>query len=178
MSGIIVANKDEVISISAPNVYGANFSMSVYSQADNSWVATNQPMTEYIDVFTPENQTVTVAALTGDSIIECSNATNFIINDVIQIKDHIYKIKEISGNIVTINNKLYEDINPGDIFNRVGNMSLYYITLNIESSGDYLIRAKESLYGLEITDSLKVVPKSVEDMYKDIKNLELAILGN
>jgi hypothetical protein len=31
MSGVIIVNKDETISISVPDIYGADFKLSIYS---------------------------------------------------------------------------------------------------------------------------------------------------
>lgn len=177
MSGVIIANKDETISISAPDIYGANFKISIYSQTDNSWVLTNQPMTEYLDAITENNQTVSVAANEGDNIVTISDTSLMNVSEIIKIKSYYYRIIKITGNDITLHQALKENLVVDDIANISGNMSLYYIELNIADSGDYLIRAKDITFGLEITDSLKVVPKSIETMVKDIKNLEYAILG-
>jgi hypothetical protein len=177
MSGVIIANKDETISISAPDIYGANFNISIYSQTDNAWVLTNQPMSEYMDVFVENNQTVQSIANEGDTVVTISDASGMNISDIIKIKSYVYRITKIAGNDITIHQALKENLVVNDTANIVGNMSLYYIELNIADSGDYLIRAKDQTFGLEITDSLKVVPKSIETMVKDIKNLEYAILG-
>jgi len=178
MSGIIIANKNETISISAPDIYGASFNISILSQATNSWIITNQPMTEYLDIFITNNQTVQANGILSDTSITISNATNFNIGDIINIKNFYYRINNISGNIITLHTGLQENILIGDIANRSGNMALYYIQLNITTPGDYLIRAKDSIFGIEITDSIKVVQKSIETMAQDIRNLEYAILGN
>jgi len=162
MSGIIVANNNETISISAPDTYGATFNISVYSNATNTWVLVNQPMTEYMDNFTIDNQTVAVAALTGDTLVTISDAINFLPGDIINIKNFYYRIKSITANVLTLHIPLMEDLVIGDIANKAGNMSLYYIQVNIPTIGEYLIRAKDSTFGLEITDSLKVVEKSIE----------------
>jgi hypothetical protein len=177
MSGVIIVNKDETISISAPDIYGAAFKISIYSQTDKNWVLTNQPMTEYVDVITENNQTVSANVNGGDTVITISDASGIVVSEIIKIKSYYYRITKISGNEITLHKGLKENIVIGDSANISGNMSLYYIELNIADSGDYLIRAKDAVFGLEITDSLKVVPKSIETMVKDIKNLEYAILG-
>jgi len=177
MSGIIIANKDETITISAPDVYGAVFKISIFSQSDNTWVLSNQDMTEYIDIVDENNQTVKTDVNKGETKINISDASEMGINDIIKLKNYIYRITEISSNDITIHTGLKENLVVDDEANIVGNMALYYIQLNIEDTGDYLIRARDSIFGLEITDSLKVVPKSIETMAKEIKNLEYAILG-
>jgi len=177
MSGVIIANKDETVSITAPDIYGANFKISIYSQTDQTWVLTNQPMTEYIDVITENNQTVSADASKGDKIVSISDASAMNVGDIIKIKSYYYRITKIDVNDITLHQPLKENVVTDDTANISGNMSLYYIQINIADTGDYLIRAKDTSFGLEITDSLKVVPKSIETMVKDIKNLEYAILG-
>jgi len=178
MSGILIANTDDTISISAPDVYGANFKLSLYSQTLGSWTIQDAQMIEYLDSFTVNSQTVASVASIGDTTIDITDATGFTINDTIIIKSFVYRITAISSNSITLHNPVQENLIIGDIANASGNMSLYHITLNISDIGNYLIRAKDMVYGIEITDSVKVVEKSIETMVRDIKNLEYAILGN
>ena len=177
MSGVIIANKDETISISAPDIYGANFKISIYSQADKAWVLSNQDMTEYMDAFTENNQTVNAQASKESTVVTLSDAADMNIGDIITIKSYTYRIIAITGNDITLHTGLLEDVAVDDAANRSGNMGIYYIELNIADSGDYLIKSKDLKYGLEIVDSLKVTPKSIDTLAKEIKNLEYAILG-
>jgi len=177
MSGVIIANKDEIISISAPDIYGADFKLSIYSQTDNAWVLSNVQMSEYMDNFTVNEQTVQAVASKDDTVVTISDASNMSIGDVIIIKSYTYRITSIQGNNINVHFGLKEDLIIGDIANIAGNMSLYYIELNIADSGEYLIKAKDTIYGIDIVDSLKVTPKSIDTLAKEIKNLEYAILG-
>jgi len=178
MSGILIKGKDETISISAPDIYGADFKLSILEQSSGTWIIVDQNMSEYQDAFTENNQTIATAAAKGDSMIECSDGSGFAIGDVIIIKNFSYRIVSIQTNNINIHTALKEDIIIDDICNLAGNTSLYYSSINLANVGDYLIRAKSSIFGLDIRDSIRVEPKSMKDMYKDIKNLELAILGN
>jgi len=177
MSGVIIANKDETISISAPDIYGAEFKISIYSQTDKSWVLSNEIMTEYIDTFTENNQTVSEDASKEDTYVVISDASEMNVGDIIALKNYIYRIVSINGNTITVHRPLLEDLVVDDIANISGNMAIYYIELNIADVGDYLIKAKDLKFGLEIVDSLKVTPKSIDTLAKEIKNLEYAILG-
>ena len=177
MSGVIIANKEEIISISAPDIYGANFLISIFSQDTNSWVLSNTQMLEYIDLVEDFSTTVAVPKGLGEDRAEL-NETDFVVGDVIKIKNFIYRVTKIENNLIYLHSPLKEDVIEGDEVYRVGNMSLYYIKVTLSDAGDYIIRAKDQVFGLEITDSIKVVPKSIDTMAKEIKTLEYAILGN
>jgi hypothetical protein len=178
MSGILIKGKDEIISISAPDIYGADFKISILEQASGTWIITDQDMSEYQDVYTENNQTISADATKGDTSVLCSDASGFSVNDVVIIKNFYYRVNSVNDNTIMLHSPLREDLVIDDICNLSGNTSLYYVTVNLSNIGNYLIRAKSELFGLDIRDSIKVEPKSMKDMYKDIKNLELAILGN
>jgi hypothetical protein len=178
MSGVLIANKNETISISAPDVYGADFKISIYSQSSNEWVLSNAPMQEYIDNIVSVSEYITENVPKDATSIPVSDSSGFHIGEIIKIKNFFYRISKIENNIIYTHVSVYEDLERNEIIENAGNMSLYYIEVNLSEPGDYIIRAKDSLFGLDITDSLKVVPKSIEAMAKEIKNLEYAILGN
>jgi hypothetical protein len=130
-------------------------------------------MTEYLDDFVENNQTVSEDAAKEDTNVVISDASEMTVGDIITLKNYTYRIVAINGNTITIHIPLLEDLAVDDI----GNMAIYYIELNIADVGDYLIKATDLKYGLEIVDSLKVTPKSIDTLAKEIKNLEYAILG-
>ena len=136
MSGVIIANKDETVSITAPDIYGANFKISIYSQTDQTWVLTNQPMTEYIDVIITNNQTVTSTASIGDTIVSISDASAMNVGDVIKIKSYYYRIIKIDINNITLHQALKENVVINDTANinravySVGNSNANFIMSN------------------------------------------------
>jgi hypothetical protein len=178
MSGVLIANKDEKISISAPDIYGASFKISIFSQETNLWVLSNEQMIEYTDPVPVVESSSAEDRPKDSSTLEIQDASNFIAGEIIKIKNFIYRILKKENNTLFLHKPLFEDIEIDDVVTLVGNMSLYYINVNLPDSGDYLIRAKDNIFSLDITDSIKVVPKSIERMVNDIKTLEYAILGS
>ncbi len=178
MSGVLIANKDETISISAPDIYGANFKISIFSQSLNTWLISNKVMEEYEDVVDAAETYVAIPKPKDDNNLEVNNSSLFFIGDIIKVQNYFYRIINKENNILFLHTTLKEDISENDLVTKRGNMSLYWVQVNISEPGDYIIRAKDSVFGLEITDSIKVVPKSIETMAKEIKTLEYAILGN
>jgi len=178
MSGVLIANKDETITISAPDVYGANFSISIFSQESKEWVVSNQTMFEYKETIMSASTLISSDALKDDETIEVEDASVFYIGDIILISSYIYRIINIVDNIISLHISLRNNLYISTLVKRTGNLSLYYAKVNLSEIGDYIIRAKAPADGLEITDSLKVVPKSIETMANEIKTLEYAILGS
>ena len=177
MSGVLIAKQNETISISAPDIYGANFKLSIFSQKNNNWILSNQEMLEYIEEVEEYSTNISNNFLKEDIIIEVEDASFFDISDIIKINSFYYRITKIESNLLTLHTSLKEDIPESSPVERVGNLSLYYLIVNIEEPGDYIIKAKDSIFGISITDSIKVVPKSIDTLANDIKNLEYAILG-
>jgi hypothetical protein len=177
MSGILIANKNEKINISAPDVYGAVFKISVFSQDTNQWIITNAEMDEYVDATDDISVISNIEGLKGDNAIEVDHPELIEIGYIIKINNFYYRVKAKNNNKLFLHMKLKNIVSVDSQITVEGNMALYYLDVNISVPGDYLIRAKDTVFGLEITDSIKVVPKSIETMVKDIKNLEYAILG-
>jgi len=177
MSGVIIANKDEVITISAPDVYGADFKISIFSQVNSSWELTNEEMREYLDVVDDIKTNIIGDYVIGNDKIEVKDVNGLAIGSIVSLSNYYYRIIGIVNNFIYLHKGLFSDLSDNDELVLEGNMSLYYCNVNIAEPGDYLIRARDSVFGLEIIDNIKVVPKSIETMVKDIKNLEYAILG-
>jgi hypothetical protein len=175
---ILVKNKSERITISAPNHYGASFTLGVYNQDNSTWVQNGIPMTESVEPFTIDETTIDGDFTKGTKEITVADGTNITPGDVREIKNYIYGVASVDGNNITLAKELKEGITTGDTCNRVGNMGLFYADVTIDTSGDYLIQAKDTVYGAKTTDSIKVVDKDINTMANEIKQLEYAILGN
>ncbi len=177
MNGILIKDKDEIITISCPQRYEAQFKLSVLRQTDNEWVVSNLDMNEVLEPFDNLSTTIVGDFLKGVDSIEVSDSTGIVVADKLKLLNFVYDVKNIDGNFITITN-LKEDIVDGTSLDRSGASGLYQVTVNLDTVANYVFTAKDSKFGLQVTDSIKVEPRSVEQMYKDIKNLEYAILGS
>jgi len=180
--GSIIANKDEIVNISTQDLYGASFKISVLQQETGEFILKNADMEEYKDVLNEGDEDlvfeVAKDAQKNRTLVELKDSEDLRVNDVVSLGDHIYRVKSIKNNRVVLHKGLYEDIAKDSEIKLKTNLALYFIKLKIKEPGDYIIRAQDLKYGLDITSVLKVVPKSIETMSKDIKNLSYAILGN
>ena len=173
-----VANKNERVAINFPNYFDAQPKVSIMKEIDSAWVVQEQSMTEFIDSsIVANNTTVSFGSVKGNKSVTISDATGFVIGDVVQVKNYYYRIVGINGVTITLHTELYENVIIGDIFNRSGNTGVYYYNVNIADVGDYIVKSESTKFSITATNYLKVVSKSADDMYRDIVNLELAILG-
>lgn len=178
MTGIFIQNISSPAEIVTNDVYGASFKVDILDQSDGTYLAQNISMQELIEPITTVSTTVVNNQVIGDAIIELTSVVNIAVTDRIKIGNYTYKIVSLIGNNITLNKGLYENISGGSTVTKQGNLGIYKVDLEIADLGIYTLIAKDSIFGLSSTNMIKVVPKSLETMYKDIKNLEYAILGN
>ena len=177
MTGIFVKNEVQPAQIIATGYYGCSFNVSVYDQNDNIYLFQNilmEELKEPITAFITNNISNQVIS---EDLIELSTVAGLNVSDRVQIGNYIYSISNISGSSIKISKGLYENIPSGTTVQRVGNLGIYKTDLIFVDIGIYTLIGKDSVFGLSSSQMIKVVPKSVETMYKDIKNLEYAILG-
>ena len=178
MTGIFVKGVEGISEIIASNYYGADFKISIFNQETETFIVQNISATEIkepitiVSVSTSANQSIDDINIVLDSI------TGFSIGDRILIGNYIYKIINIFGNSITIHKGLLENLIGGTSCTKKGNLGIYKVPLTMQDLGEYTLIAKDNIFGLSTVKMIKVVPKSIEAMYNDIKTLEYAILGN
>ena len=178
MNGIFIKDEDCIAEIVANEFYGADFKASIFDQDNNDYLVENLSMVELsepLDVNVSTNNTSNQVA--GDTTIELDSIDNLSVSDRVKIGNYIYKIIQILNNNITIGKGLYENVSSGTAVTNVGNLGIYKLDLNISTLGNFTLIGKDTTFGLKVTKMIKVLPKSLETMYKDIKNLEYAILG-
>jgi len=178
MDGIYIVNEDGIAQIVANDYFGAYFKCNIFNQDDNTYLQENLSMTEIEEPYDTNSTTTDGNHDSGVSSISLSDSSGFSISDRVKIGNYIYKITNIDGNSITTHKPLYENISDGSSVDRVGNLGIYKVSLNIDTLGTYTLIGKDTVFGLNTTKMIKVVPKSIAEMYKDIKNLEYAILGS
>jgi len=178
MTGIFIQNQAGTAEIVANGYYGASFNAHVYNQDTDTYLQENIAMSELIEPVTAFNTSVTSNVNTGDESVELNDITDLNVSDRIQIQNYIYNITNIIGNVVYLGKPLRENITSGVNVERVGNLGVYKAQITVVEKGVFTLIGKDSVFGLNSTKIIKVVPKSLETMYKDIKNLEYAILGS
>jgi len=177
MTGIFIQNIESPAQIVTPGVYGADFKCSIYNQENNTFLMENLQLIELIEPITITTTSITNNYIKDETEIELNSTIGFIVSDRIKINNYIYSISAIFGNNITLSKGLKENITAGDSASKKGNLGIYKLDLLLSDMGDYTLIAKDNIFGLNISQMIKVVPKSLETMYKDIKNLEYAILG-
>jgi hypothetical protein len=178
VTGIFIQDEDGTAEIVANGYYGADFKVDIFDQDLNVYLGQNLAMTELQEPITSFSDVTIGNQVQGDVNIALSSVTGLFVSDRIKIGNYIYKVISIIGNNITIEKALKENISAGGNVSKQGNLGIYKISLNIGDIGTYTLIGKDSIFGLTVSKMIKVVPKSLETMYKDIKNLELAILGS
>lgn len=178
MTGIFIKNETSPAQIVATGYYGCSFNVSVFNQDTNVYIVQNILMEELKEPISLFTNTTLSNQVISDIFIELNSVTNLNVSDRLQIGNYIYSVSNISGNTIKLTKGLYENISSGTTVQRVGNLGVYKTDLTFTELGNYTIIGKDSVFGLNSSQMVRVVPKSLETMYKDIKNLELAILGS
>ena len=179
MTGIFIQDEEETAEIVANGYYGADFKVNIFDQENGSYLGQNLNMTELIEPLnTSVNTTNVNNQVIGDKIIQLTSTTGLSVSDRVKVGNYIYKIIGILGDNITLNKGLFENVLGGSPVQNKGNLGIFKIDLTIADLGKYTLIGKDSIFGLHTTKMIKVVPKSLETMYKDIKNLEYAILGS
>jgi len=171
MRGLLIKNAPEKISISAYNYYGANFSLNVFDQISNTYDQQNLAMTEGVEPVTAVTATCNDPRTAGQEIISVVSATGLTVGDRISLNSYIYRIKSIAvgalGDDITLHLPLYSAVVGTETVTLVGNMGVYSLDLTMSTVGEYLVQAKDSVFGIQHSDSIKVVAKSVEQLFTD-----------
>jgi hypothetical protein len=177
MTGIFIQDEDGTAEIVANGYYDADFKVDIFDQETGTYLVQNISMTEVQEPITPVSTNTAGNQNTGDTDIALVSTAGLFVSDRVKILNYTYKITSIIGNNITIEKPLRETVTANSTVTKQGNLGIYKIDLNISELGTFTLIGKDSTYGLTVSKMIKVVPKSLETMYRDIKNLEYAILG-
>jgi hypothetical protein len=178
MTGIFIQNEESPAEIVAVDYYGCDFKVSVFNQDDGTYLAQNLSMSELVEPITNAVTTTSGNLVIGDNIVTLTSSSSFSNSDRVKIGNYIYKIISMINDNITLNKPLQENVASGSSVTKKGNLGVYKVDLEFTDLGNFTLIGKDSVYGLNVSKMVKCVPKSIETMYKDIKNLEYAILGN
>jgi hypothetical protein len=174
MEGIFIINEPGIAQV-VTTKYGCSFSANVMDNEDNTYIYENISASELIEPVSSFSANLVNNQVIGDTEIELDDVTDLIVSDRLRIGSYIYAVKNIINNTITIN-PLLENLTDESAI-RVGNLGIYSFTFTFDSIGTFTLIAKDTIFGLNTSRIIKVQPKSIETMVKDIKNLEYAILG-
>lgn len=159
MKGLFIQDKTDKITISALNYYGADFKLDVFDQDTNTYVYQDLQMTESTEPFTANSTTVNEARVAGTESIKVDSVTGFNVHDRITVGAETLRIISIDdvNNELGLHKGLKSDVTTSTTVDTVGNLGLYFLNLTMSSTGTYLVKAKDSVFGLLRTDAIKVV---------------------
>jgi hypothetical protein len=168
MRGLLIKNKAEKISVAAYNFYGADFKINVFDQDSNTYISQDLGMTEGMEPVADFSANCTESRTAGQEVIAIDDSTGLSVNERISLGNYIYRVSKIDDTNVTLHTGLREDLAGDEVINRVGNMGVYSIDLSVDTSGTFLIQAKDTIFGLMHTDSITVATKSVTEMVDEL----------
>jgi len=175
MVGLFIQNEEGLAQIITQR-YGCSFKTNIYDIANDEYIDEGIALSEVIEPVDAFSTNTSNNQDTGDTDIVLDDVTGLVVSDRLRIGSYIYYIKNMVNNTVTIT-ELLETLSAGTDIIRVGNIGVYNFKYTFSESGTYTLIAKDTVYGLNSSQIVKVQPKSIETMIKDIKNLEYAILG-
>ena len=175
MVGLFIQNEECLAQIIAQR-YGCSFKANIYDIANDAYMDEGIALSEVIEPVDSFSTVTSNNQDAGDTYIVLDDVTGLVASDRLRIGSYIYYVKNIVNNTVTIT-ELLETLSAGTDVTRVGNLGVYNFKYTFPELGTYTLIAKDTVYGLNSSQIVKVQPKSIETMVKDIKNLEYAILG-
>ncbi len=168
MRGLLIKNKAEKVTISAYGYYGADFKLNVFDQDTNTYLSENLQMSEGLEPIANFSATCNDPRTTGQEVVAVDDTTGLSINDRISVKNFLYRVAEVNGNDIKLHSGLRENLDGTETINKVGNMGIYSLDLNIVDEGTFLVQAKDSVFGLLVNDSVKVEAKGVREMIDEV----------
>jgi len=171
MRGIYIQDVTDKVTISALNYYGADFKVDVYDQDTNTYIYQNLPMIESAEPITNISTLVSENRTAGVESIKVNSVTGYQIHDRITLSSGASEIFRIVS-IDAVNNELglhkatKIDVTTLTTVNISGALGLYWLDLTMSNIGTFLIKAKDSVYGLQRTDAIKVVTQKQAREFK------------
>ena len=175
MGNIIKNGVSKKVFFSAANYYGANLKVDVLNDDDSTYIVNKVPMTEISEPVDAYSGTTSGAAVKDVKVIVLTDVTGLIASDRVSIGNEIYRITAVNAatNEITLHRGLVADVADGTAVDRVGNMGIYKINLFVTvPEGAFIIQAKDTKYGLQLSDSITVKDNSLEDLF-EITNSEI-----
>lgn len=172
MKGLFLQDKADKVTISALNYYGADFKFDVYDQDTNTYIYQDLQMTEAVEPFITNTTIVAEDRIKGVESIKVDDASGFNIHDRISLDSGISEIFRITSidlitNEIGLHKATKADVTTSTNVTRTGHLGLYYIELTMSNLGTFLVKAKDTVYGLQRTDAIKVIEaKKAEREFK------------
>jgi len=170
MSNVMKINTSNMIAFSAKDAYGADFKVSIFDMTTNTKIIDGATMTEGVEPVDEAN-TTTDGEQPKDALnVAVADASIYSKADRVKIDGAIYRIVDIDtgNNIITINRGLVNTVAAGVAVERVGNLSVFYVELYVTKLGFFLVQAKDSIYGLQYTESVDVKTYLVDDRFDQL----------
>ncbi len=164
MKGLLIKNVEDKVTLSALNYYGADFKLDVFNQDTGDYVYQNLQMQESSEPITALQTTIDEARDLGMQSIKVLDTTGYNVNDRILLSTgDTYRVVSVdsTGNEIGIHKGLKTAVDLNTTVDRSGALGLYFYNLTMPDEGTFMIKAKDSAFGLQRTDAIKVVsPKA------------------
>jgi len=164
MKGLLIKNVEDKVTLSALNYYGADFKLDVFNQDTGAYVYQNLQMSESAEPFTALQTTIDEARGEKIQSLKVQDVTGFNVNDRVTLSTgETYRIVSIDpvGNEIGLHKGIKTAVDLNTTMDRSGALGLYFYNLTMPDEGTFMIKAKDSVFGLQRTDAIKVVsPKA------------------
>lgn len=162
MKGLFIQDKVDKLTISALNYYGADFKLDVFDQDTNTYIYQDLQMSESAEPFTATNTLISEDRVSGTESIKVDSVLGFNVHDRVNVGGEILRIVSIDNvnSELGLHKGIKSDVTTITVVETTGNLGLYFINLTMSVTGTYLVKAKDSVFGLLRTDAIKVVTQA------------------
>jgi len=160
MKGLLIKNVADKVTLSALNYYGADFKLDVFNQDTGAYVFQNLQMLESAEPFTALQTTCDEVRAEGIQSLKVLDTTGFNVNDRVTLSTgETYRVVSVdaAGKEIGLHKGIKTAVDLNTTVDRSGALGLYYYNLTMPDEGTFMIKAKDSVFGLQRTDAIKVV---------------------
>jgi len=169
MGKILINGVRKKVLIAATNYYGASFKVDVYDDDTQAYLAGGVPMVEVTEPVTAYSSTINGGAAADVKIIDVTDVTGLSPADRVDINGSIYRVVSVDSatSQIELHRPLVAAAADQDTIVRVGNMGIYRVDLLVTNPGVFILQGKDTVYGLQVSDSVTVKDKSIEEMFTE-----------
>jgi len=164
MKGLLIKNVEDKVTLSALNYYGADFKLDVYNQDTGDYVYQDLQMQESSEPITALQTTIDEVRGVGIQSLKVQDTTGFNVGDRVTLStNETYRIVSIdeAGKEIGLHKGIKTEVDLNTTMDRSGSLGLYFYNLSMPDEGTFMIKAKDSVFGLQRTDAIKVIsPKA------------------
>jgi len=166
----VIRGIKEKVYFSAPGHYGTTVNIDVYDDDNGVYLIQGVPALEVSEPVSAYTGTIAGINTAGVTVVNVTDVTGLTPSDRVTIGSDIYRLTAVdtTNNQITIHRPLAVDTADLDPITRVGNMGIFRIDLLIVNLGTYLLQAKDSKFGIQMSESVTAIDKGITELIDQV----------